>query len=437
MKHAKKGLQTIVLVVLIAALVYITGSHYMLTRPEKEEQTPPPSSDMPVATPPVQTENPDDGSPQPSGETIGATLAVTGDMVIHAGLNHEAQQSDGSYDYTDIFQGVAPYVQNADYAVSTLETTFAGTAEYTGYPQFKSPDDLAVSIKELGFDLLNTGSNHCMDSYKGGLVRTLKILDEQGIAHVGTYNSQEARDENNGITMVDVNGISIAFLSYTYGTNGIPVDHPYTVNIFYEDYMTNLSVIDYDMLDADMAAARDLGADLIAVFMHWGLEYQTTPNAAQYELADYLFTQGADLILGGHTHVPQPMELREVTDLDGNKKTGYICYCLGNLVSCQVDLNTNLSAVVNIELEKDLGSGEAYIKDVSYVPLYMMNLYDYDVTDAGWRYRLLDLYAAMEEYESGSSEYITESMYKSLKAGLETIHSIMGEEFDARVKAGE
>lgn len=433
MKNAKKGLLTVVLVLLIAALVYITGSHYMLTRAETEE-TPP----LPSASPPAQIEEPDDGRPKPSGETIGATLAVTGDMVIHAGLNHEAQRSDGSYDYTDIFQGAAPYVQKADYAVSTLETTFAGTAEYTGYPRFKSPDDLAVSIKELGFDLLNTASGHCMDSSMDGLVRTLQILDEQSLAHVGTYGTLEERDAHNGITMVDVNGIRIAFLSYTYGTNGISAaDHPYAVNIFHEDYISDCAVIDYDMLDADMAAARTCGADLIAVFMHWGLERQTTPDAEQYALADYLFTQGADLILGGHTRVPQPMELRKVTDLNGNKKTGYICYSLGNLVSCQADLNTNLSAVVNIELEKDLGSGEAYIKDVSYVPLYMMNLYDYGVTNAPWRYRLLDLHAAMEEYESGGSEYINESMYRSLKEGLATIHSIMGEAFDARVKAGE
>ena len=336
-------------------------------------------------------------------------------------------------DLEEAYRGAAAYVADADYAVATLETTFAGTAEYTGYPLFKSPDDLAVSLKSLGFDLINTGSNHCMDAFKGGLVRTLDVLEENGLAHVGTYRTQEERDESSGITVAEVNGIRIAFLSYAYGTNGIPVDDfPFVVNLIYKDYMTTLKEIDYERIDADMAAARALGADVIAVFMHWGAEYQTTPNRDQYALADHLFEQGADLILGGHTHVPEPMELRQVTDINGREKTGYICFSLGNLVSCQVDLYTNLTAVLNIDLEKDLGSGETVIKSVKYVPLYMMNLYDFGVTDAGWRYRLLDLYAATDAYNNGSSDYMTEPMYRSMTEGLDNIHAIMGAEFDVR-----
>ena len=447
MRFAKKGLQTILLVLLVAALLYITGSNYFSQRP-KTEPTPTPSLDdwtpapatpdaqpsaAPQETPDAQPSATPDARPTPSGETVRARLAVAGDIVVHDGLNAEAKRSDGSYDYANVFRGAAAYVADADFAVATLETTFAGTAEYTGYPLFKSPDDLAVSLKSLGFDLINTGSNHCMDAFKGGLVRTLDVLEENGLAHVGTYRTQEERDESSGITVAEVNGIRIAFLSYAYGTNGIPVDDfPFVVNLIYKDYMTTLKEIDYERIDADMAAARALGADVIAVFMHWGAEYQTTPNRDQYALADHLFEQGADLILGGHTHVPEPMELRQVTDINGREKTGYICFSLGNLVSCQVDLYTNLTAVLNIDLEKDLGSGETVIKSVKYVPLYMMNLYDFGVTDAGWRYRLLDLYAATDAYNNGSSDYMTEPMYRSMTEGLDNIHAIMGAEFDVR-----
>ncbi len=453
MRSAKKGLQTILLVLLIAALLYITGSQYIARRPPKTAETTPmldyrtPEPEIPTpdllpdigpdgdATPdrPDEQPTPETPSPTPSGETVRARLAVAGDIVPHDGLNAEARRADGSYDYKDVFRGAAAYIEDADYAVATLETTFAGTAEYTGYPLFKSPDGLAVSLKNLGFDLINTGSKHCMDSFKGGLVRTLDVLDENGIAHVGTYRTQEERDASNGIAFAEINGIKIAFLSFTYGTNGIPVDEfPYVTNVFYKDYMTTLREIDYERIDADMAAARESGADVIAVFMHWGAEYQTTPNRDQYALADHLFEQGADLILGGHTHVPEPMELRKVTDLNGREKTGYICFCLGNLVSCQVDLYTNLTAVVNIDLEKDLGSGETVIKNVKYVPLFMMNLYDYGITDAGWRYRLLDLRAASDAYKNGSSDYMTEPMYRSMQEGLENLRSIMGAEFDVR-----
>lgn len=407
MKAKNKGLLAVLLVLVLAgllALVIIRGLHQNATG----EETP-------------------EASEQPD-EIIEARLLVAGDMVIHDGLNAEAK-TDSGYDYTPIFTGAAPYIRRADLAVGTLETTFSDTAQYTGYPLFKSPVDLASNLRSLGFDLINTASNHCMDGYNGGLVRTIDKLEANGLEHVGTYRSEEERNLNSGITVMDAGGIHIAFLSYCYGTNGIPVDRPYAVNLLYKNNDPDAG-IDYERIEADMAAARALDVDLIAVFMHWGKEYQTEPNSEQNELADFLFTQGADLILGGHTHVLQPMELRRVTDVDGNEKTGFICYCLGNLVSCQYEIYTNLTAIVNIDLEKDFTTGETRIKDVSYVPMYMMNLHDYDVTDAGWRYRLLDLHKELEAYEKGRSEYLTEEMYNDMRAGLGAIHSIMGEEFD-------
>ncbi|MBR6561523.1 MAG: CapA family protein [Oscillospiraceae bacterium] len=407
MRRKNTGLLTVLLVLVVAGLLGLVISRSLHQRPDTEET-------------PEMGEQPE--------ETLEARLLVAGDMVIHDGLNSEAK-TDSGYDYTPIFAGAAPYIRRADLAVGTLETTFSDTAQFTGYPVFKSPVELAANLRSLGFDLINTASNHCMDGYNGGLVRTIDKLEENGLAHVGTYRSEEERNLNSGITVMDADGIHIAFLSYSYGTNGIPVDRPYAVNLIYRDNDPDAG-IDYDRIKADMEAARELDVDLIAVFMHWGKEYQTEPNGEQNELADFLFAQGADLILGGHTHVPQPMELRRVTGPDGKEKTGYICYCLGNLVSCQYDVNTNLTAVVNIDLEKDRASGETCIKSVHYVPMYMMNLHDYDVTDAGWKYRLLDLHKELTAYESGRSEYLTEDMYEDMLAGLGVIHSIMGEEFD-------
>ncbi len=432
-----KGVLSIVLAALVVILGIVVWRNYDLYRDEQAaieaEQNPVEEwqpEDNPLVSDNQLAEEPTDPVEAPVN-TTNMTLAYCGDLVAHSGLNSEAQNGS-DYDYTTLMGGAAGYVNAADFAVCCLETTFPDTTDYTGYPMFKSPKGLATSLKNLGFDLISTASNHCMDSYQSGLNATLDVLDENGLDHVGTYRSQEERDANNGIVVKEINGISVAFLAFTYGTNGIPVTgFEYAANIFFNDYLTNLSDINYDMLDEDMAAARALGTDLIVVFMHWGNEYYTEPVAYQYELADYMFEQGADIILGGHTHVPEPMEVRTVTDIDGNEKTGYICYCLGNFVSCQNDRYTNLTAVVNISIEKNLDTGETYIKNVGYAPMFMVDLEDYGVYDAGWRYKLWDLHAAINSYESGDNlGVINSTLYEALKQGLEDIHSIFGAEFD-------
>ncbi|HHU23309.1 MAG TPA: CapA family protein [Clostridiales bacterium] len=428
MKSFLKGLMAVIMVILVVILGLVIWGNYNLNADDS-------AAEPTVVPEPVETKGPVDISPSPTVEPetpkINATLAVAGDLVCHSGLNSEAYDGK-NYDYTVIMSGATEYLAAADYAVCCLETTFPKTSEYTGYPMFKSPAGLAASLKNVGIDLVSTANNHAMDSYKSGLIQTLDVLDENGLAHVGTYRSQEERDAQNGITVADVGDIRVAFLAYTYGTNGIPVTgFQYAVNIFCEDYLTDLSIIDYDTIAADMEAAKKLDCDLIAVFMHWGHEYYTTPVQYQYDLADFLFSKGADIILGGHTHVLQPMELRQVTDEDGNEKTGFICYSLGNFLSCQNDPFTNLTAVLNINLEKNPDTGEAYIKSVGYVPMFMVDLYDYGVTDAGWQYRLWDLHKAIDAYEGGDNlGVINERLYNAMTEGLQDLHEIMGVEYD-------
>lgn len=436
-KKVINGILTIVFGVLVIALVVVIFGNFTAGREDftPERTMAPVEGDVPSPTPPPipdETPEPEDDFVQEGESATSMRLAVAGDIVCHSGLNQEALQDDGSYDYSTLLGGATGYLQAADYSVACIETTFPETTEYTGYPMFKSPEGLATSLAGAGIDMLSTASNHAMDSLKNGLNRTLDILDANGIDHVGTYRTQEERDENNGIRVVEVNGISIAFLAFTYGTNGIPLSGAeYAVNVFYEDYLTDLSIIDYDMLKSDMAAARALGADLIAVWMHWGYEYYTTPVDYQYELADFMFAEGVDIILGGHTHVPQPMEMREVIDNEGNEKTGYICYSLGNFISCQNDRYTNLTAIVNIDIEKNQTTGETRIKRVAYAPMFMVDLEDYGIYDAGWRYRLWDLHAAINNYESGDDMgVVNNSLYQALLNGLEDVHSVLGEEMD-------
>jgi len=434
MKQLFSGFLSIFLAVLIVALGLLVYANFdSFTDEQKEEE-------VKNATPnPVVIPNDDDRQEQEvyvepeEGNFADIKLAVCGDLVCHEGLNAEAKQSDGSYNYGMIMNAVSSKVNEADYAMVTMETTFYDNATFTGYPMFKSPDSLATSLKSTGFDLVNTASNHCMDSWQAGLNRTLDVLDQNGLDHVGTYRSQEERDANSGILVKEINGVSVAFVSYTYGTNAMPVTgFEYAVNLLFSDYMdNNMHTIDYDSLRADMAAARALDTDLIIAVMHWGTEYQTSPVDYQREVADFLFAEGADLVLGGHVHVPEPMELRKVTDNEGNEKNGFIVYCMGNFISCQNDRYTNLTAVLNLTLRKNLDTGETYLKYVSYDPMIMIDLADYGI-ESDWRYRLWDLHSAISAYESGDNlGVINQTLYDALIVARDDIHSIFGAEFDS------
>lgn len=206
---------------------------------------------------------------------IVSTLAVCGDAMSHMPQTRDAYDSQaGAYDYKPMIRFAKPRIEQADYAVVNLETTFAGGPDYSGFPAFNTPDALGDALKDAGFDLVSTANNHCLDRGYDGMVRTLDVLDNLGLAHVGTYRSAEERAAQNGVHVADVGGIKVAFLSYTYGTNGIPVSksHPDTVNILHTDYMSDAQVLDTARIADDLAAAEALSPDLIAVIVHWGVE---------------------------------------------------------------------------------------------------------------------------------------------------------------------
>lgn len=387
-------------------------------------QDPPAAAPEEVLAEPEETpvEVPEEPSePEPPAPTT-ATLAVCGDAMSHMPVTNDAWDGE-KYDYVRVMSGAKSRVEAADYAVVNLETTFAGGPKYSGYPAFNSPDGMAQGLKDLGFDLCLTANNHSLDKGWSGLSRTLDVLDETGLAHVGTSRSQEERDAN--LVVADVGGISVAFLGYTYGTNGIPVpkDHPYCINVFNTDYLSGLRELDRDRLAADLEQAEAADADLIAVMIHWGVEYQTKQNAYQEEVADFLFANGADIILGGHSHVPQPMELRTLED----GRQGFVCYSLGNFISSQNDEYTDTTAVLTLELTRDNETGEAQVTGYSYAPMYMLD------REAGAkpRFQLLDVYEALASGEAG------ESLTRRLEKAIADCHKIFGAAGDPEAAPAE
>lgn len=366
------------------------------------------------AVAPAAEEEPE---PELPPEPTVAKLVVCGDVMSHMPVTNDAWDAAAeAYDYRPILRWAKPYIENADYAVANLETTFAG-GKPSGYPNFNTPDALADALQDAGFDLLLTANNHCMDKGFSGLCRTLDVLDEKGIPHVGTSRTQEEADNN--IVVADAGGISIAFLGYTYGTNGIPLskDAPYSVNLFNTDYMTSLSTLDEERLLAALNQAKALDTDLIAVMIHWGIEYKTKQNAYQEKVAQFLFDNGADIILGGHPHVLQPMELRTLAR-DGEERQGFVCYSLGNFISSQVYDLTDTTVILELELTRDNETGVTQVTDYSYTPMLMRNRGE----GAAERFVLLDAYREL----SGTAGEAAEKC----RAAVEACHAILGPEHD-------
>ncbi len=337
-------------------------------------------------------------------------MSVIGDVMCHSpNYNAAYVASTGSYDFTPFFTNIEKYISSADIAVGNLETTFAGKARgYSGYPMFNSPSELGTAMKEIGIDVLGTANNHSMDKGYSGVVSTLDALDEIGIDHMGTARSEEEQDT---ILVKDVKGIKIAFLAYTYGTNGItiPKANSYCINL-----------INKDLILKHIEAAKELDVDLICVNMHWGIEYQTAPNKEQLDLADFLFENGVDIILGSHAHVLQKMEKRTIELEDGSTKDGFVIYSLGNFISNQQDLGTRDTVILDIQITKNGETNKITIDNVDFVPVFNYN----KGSGTSDRYRLIDLNTTLKEYEDGTSD-ISQTLYNTFKAAYDRITKII------------
>ena len=343
-------------------------------------------------------------------EPITFSLAAIGDVMCHNTQYMDAYNSStDSYDFLYVFEDIQTYIQSADISIGSLETTFAGKDRgYSNYPTFNSPEQLAYDLSEMGLDVLSTAGNHSLDKGFSGLSNTLDVLDDANISHSGTYRSQEDRDS---VLIKDVNGVKVAILSYTYGTNGIPVpsDKEFCVNL-----------IDKDLIKQDIENAKSQNADVIISCMHWGIEYQTTPNDEQEDLADFLFENGVDIIFGNHPHVLQPMEKRSVTLADGTVKDCFVVYALGNFICDQNSENTRNSIILNLDITKN-PDGKISIDKVDYVPIYMYKNSNLSIR----KMKLLDIEKSISDYENGVDTSISSSTYNLLKDELENIKEII------------
>jgi poly-gamma-glutamate synthesis protein (capsule biosynthesis protein) len=338
-------------------------------------------------------------------------LIAVGNIFPHLPNIEQAHLGDGKYDFNPTFEYIAPLLQTADLVVGDLETAqagpdivFWGYSGYTGYPLFNSPQELTVALRDAGVNLLTLGNNHALDRGYDGLMASLDHIRGLGIKTFGAYKSPEERDK---ILIVEQEGIKIAFIGYTFSTNGItiPEGHEYCLN-FAPGFEDLTPIID------DINKARDNGADLVAVFPHWGEnEYASEPSPQYYrEVASELAAAGADLIIGGHPKFVQPIEWFFNDRGDGTERATFAVYSQGTFLSNQ-HYPANISPfveyhlLVDLDLTKNMDTGETWISGA-----------DYEITwiHRNWRHRILPL----SEVFAGSPDdfNLTESKVEELKS---------------------
>lgn len=269
-------------------------------------------------------------------------LIFAGDAMQHLPQVNAARTADGGFDYDSCFYLIRDKISAADIAGVNFETTLAGRP-YTGYPMFSSPDEYAAGLKNTGFNLFLQANNHAADRGKKGMERTINVLDSIHVKHTGVFKSVGKRRLHYPLMMIK-NGIRIAFLNYSYDTNGLPVPPPYIVN-----------PIDTTLIKYDLRMTRRYKPDIIIAHIHWGEEYHTRPSKAQRELAALLVRNGVRIIIGHHPHVIQPIDIRRE---NGNIQH-VVYYSLGNFISNQQKENTDGGMLAEIVISKENGKDVA------------------------------------------------------------------------------
>lgn len=312
-----------------------------------------------------------------TGKPAKATILSSGDYLIHKMILDSVRTGSG-YDFDSIFTNVKDEITAADYAICNFEFTITETGNFSFYPHFKLPPETADALKNAGFDFLVTANNHSGDDREDGIYRTVKILRQKGFKTTGTF---ETPDEKK-YSVVDVNGIKVGIVNYTFGTiddqglkalNGnyaLDANASQCINVFQNEKLPQL----YSELEQITADMKKDGAEAYIAYMHWGNEFQLQQTTTQQEIAQKLCDLGYNAIIGGHPHVIQPAAV--LTGSNGNKT--FCIYSTGNMVSNQrreymsasPNGYTEDAIFVYTTFERD-SEGNVKLASVDYTPLWM------------------------------------------------------------------
>lgn len=297
------------------------------------------------------------------------TISAVGDIMAHqSNLNNAYNPKTRTYDFSGFLEYVSPYLAKSDLTIGNFETVTAGSnSGYTSFPKFNTPDAILTALSNSGFDVLSTANNHCLDKGINGLTRTIKKITENKMINVGS-----SVDGKNKYITKEVNGIKVSILSYSYAFNGNEA------SLNSKQRSNYLSPINETQIKKDIGAVKAQGTDAVIVIIHWGTEYQRTPNNSQTSLSKKMLTWGADIILGSHPHVIQKSEIVKM-----NGKDKFVIYSMGNFISGyrRTDtakrpnkIYTEDGVIVQLKLEKD-PKGGVILKNAEYIPTWVDKSY--------------------------------------------------------------
>ena len=426
---------TVLIVLMIAATAFLIYLSVNLVNKQPEVAVPQgsavtlPQTVATTPTVPETTEAPTTEPPAVEQVVATATIGAQGDLLMHKPVFESCRKSDGTYDFTSIFQYSKDVVAALDYAIANLETTFGGdNYTYQGNPAFNCPDGLLDSAVDTGYDMLLTANNHAGDTMADGIIRTVEKVREAGLTALGSQLSGEKR-----YSVVEVNGIKIGMVAYTWAFSGdgskfslnglTPVKDEGQMNYFTNTNPDKL----YNEVKPILEDMKADGAEATMIFLHWGQEYQLKENAAQQKMAQKLCDMGFDVIVGGHPHVVQPMALLESTEDPGHKT--YCIYSLGNAVSNQrTGVSTQFPAgytedgvLFNVTFEK-YSDGKVYVAGVDAIPTWV-NMHS---NNGGREYNILPL-DKEKESEWESAFRMTSAQFSAAQKSYDRTMGIIGD----------
>lgn len=348
--------------------------------------------------------NVNESSEQIQQNDISANIAIVGDILCGNEMLEDAK-INGEYEFNYLFEEISKYLKESDIAIGTMETNFTD-ADYSGYLKCNSPYSFGQSVQNSGINLISTAHNHSLDYGVQGLLDTKKNLIQMGFEVVGTKSSLE---EKNYIVK-NIQGIKIAFLAYTYGFSDGAI-----LSTNAEQYVNKFSK---EIAKQDLDGARQ-EAEYICVIMHWGEINNTGATKQQEEIADFLIENGANMIVGSHPAVVEPMQIKQ----NKEGENVFVSYSVGNYTSSLGYENSNLEMILNIQITKDESTGKVLLEKVTYIPVYM---FDNGIkAEARQRFKLVDIKESAEKYLSGDDDSVSEKVYEKLMKGLEKLEQII------------
>ncbi|MGE3063627.1 MAG: CapA family protein [bacterium] len=301
-----------------------------------------------------------------------------GDVFLHDSNLKSAETKDG-FEFKASFQEISSALRDADITSCWLGGVFDTTGPYTGYPLFKSPDELLTALHESGFDLM-LRTNHTMDYYEEGLESTTNLIEKNGMIQLGAFLTEEKSRE---IYVAVKDSLKVAVLSYTYGLNGLKPKHSWEV-----------AMIDTAKIRSDIERAKNI-SDFIVLFLHYGTEYSREPSEYQKRIARFCAEAGAGIIVGSHPHVIEPVETLVTKD----NRIVYSAYSLGNFFCGQRKEHTDCGMILSFIVEKSSRTNsKAIVKSISYKPTYVKKY----LSENSYKFKIV----LSEEYSDSSDKEI-------------------------------